>query len=81
MSFRALLGAEFRRIRHAQNRHLTDVAATAHVSHGYLSEVERGKREPSSEVIAAICRALDVPLGAVLRQVSDLVGDQIGRAA
>ena len=40
---------------------------------GYLSEIERGQKEPSSELLAAICTALDVPLSVLLRSVSDEV--------
>jgi transcriptional regulator with XRE-family HTH domain len=41
------------------------------VSLGYLSEVERGRKEASSELLAAICAALDTPLSQVFREVSD----------
>jgi transcriptional regulator with XRE-family HTH domain len=50
---------------------LRDVAAAARVSLGYLSEVERGQKEASSELLAAICAALDVPLSVVVRELSD----------
>ncbi|MSX64792.1 MAG: helix-turn-helix domain-containing protein, partial [Actinobacteria bacterium] len=53
-----------------QGRTLRDVSAAAAVSLGYLSEVERGQKEASSELLAAICGALDVPLSAVLSSVS-----------
>jgi transcriptional regulator with XRE-family HTH domain len=68
---RDLLGARLRRERQEQSRTLRDVSATARVSLGYLSEVERGQKEPSSELLAAICGALEVPLSEVLRDVSD----------
>ena len=45
----------------------------ARVSLGYLSEVERGQKEASSELLASICQALDAPLSAVLREVSDRI--------
>ena len=48
-------------------------ASAARVSLGYLSEVERGQKEASSELLASICTALDVPLAIVLRSVSDEV--------
>jgi DNA-binding XRE family transcriptional regulator len=67
---RDLLGARLRRERQEQSRTLRDVSATARVSLGYLSEVERGQKEPSSELLAAICGALEVPLSEVLRDVS-----------
>jgi hypothetical protein len=47
------------------------VSADAKVSLGYLSEVERGQKEASSELLAAICVALEVPQSAVLREVSE----------
>src|SRR2546423_5961719 len=68
---RQLLGDVLRRLRLAQGRTLREVAASARVSLGYLSEVERGQKEASSELLAAICSALNVPLSVVLREVSD----------
>lgn len=68
---RRLLGGALRRQRQRQGRTLREVSAAARVSLGYLSEVERGQKEPSSELFAAICVALDVPMSAVLREVSD----------
>ncbi|MCW2821030.1 MAG: helix-turn-helix domain protein, partial [Marmoricola sp.] len=43
------------------------------VSLGYISEIERGQKEASSELLSALCAALDVPLSGVLREVSDYV--------
>jgi transcriptional regulator with XRE-family HTH domain len=43
------------------------------VSLGYMSEIERGQKEASSELLAAICNALDVPLSEILSEVSDAV--------
>ena len=60
--FRCLLGEELRRLRHSQGRTLSDVSAAANVSHGYLSEVERGQKEASSELLSAICEALGVSI-------------------
>jgi len=65
------LGDELRRTRLSQRRTLRDVSGSASVSLGYLSEVERGQKEASSELLAAICDALEVPLSQVLRNVSD----------
>ncbi|WP_435824131.1 helix-turn-helix domain-containing protein [Actinoplanes missouriensis] len=59
---RRVIGAVLRRVRQAQDRTLRDVAEAAGVSLPYLSEVERGTKEPSSEVLAAICRALGLSL-------------------
>ena len=70
---RQVLGAELRRRRVAQGRTLLDVSTTARVSLGYLSEVERGRKEVSSECLAAICTALDSSLSHVLAAVSDEV--------
>ena len=49
------------------------VSSQARVSLGYLSEVERGQKEASSELLASICQALDAPLSMVLREVSDRI--------
>lgn len=63
---RDVIGDVLRRARSAQGRTLREVSDGARVSLGYLSEVERGRKEPSSELLAAICGALDVPLSEVL---------------
>lgn len=68
---RHLLGDALRRLRLRQGRTLREVSATARVSLGYLSEVERGRKEASSELLASICDALGAPLSHVLREVSD----------
>lgn len=68
---RQLLGDVLRRLRVRQNRTLREVSTLARVSLGYLSEVERGQKEASSELLASICGALGVPLSQVLREVSD----------
>jgi transcriptional regulator with XRE-family HTH domain len=67
---RRLIGDVLRRHRLRQARTLRDVSAAAQVSLGYLSEVERGRKEASSELLAAICAALNVSLADVLREVS-----------
>jgi transcriptional regulator with XRE-family HTH domain len=69
MLLRGLIGMVLRRIRLAQNRTLRDVAESARVSVPYLSEVERGRKEPSSELLAAICSALDLELSDLLSEV------------
>jgi transcriptional regulator with XRE-family HTH domain len=68
---RRILGDVLRRHRLRQSRTLRDVSVAAGVSLGYLSEVERGRKEASSELLAAICSALDVSLAEVLREASD----------
>jgi transcriptional regulator with XRE-family HTH domain len=66
---RTLLGDVLRRARHGQRRTLADVARAARVSMPYLSELERGRKEASSEVLAAVCAALRVELSDVLAEV------------
>jgi transcriptional regulator with XRE-family HTH domain len=68
---RRLIGDVLRRRRVDQGRTLREVSAAARVSLGYLSEVERGRKEASSELLAAICQALGLPMSEVLREVSD----------
>jgi transcriptional regulator with XRE-family HTH domain len=65
---RVLVGAILRTHRERQERTLRDVAESARVSVAYLSEVERGRKEASSEVLLAVCRALGMRL-------VDLVGE------
>ncbi|NLE71359.1 MAG: helix-turn-helix transcriptional regulator [Actinomycetales bacterium] len=67
---RRLVGAAFRRRRAAQRRTLADVAAEARISVAYLSEIERGRKEPSSEVLVAVCRALGIRLVDLLTEVA-----------
>ena len=67
------IGDVLRGARQEQGRTLREVSSVARVSLGYLSEVERGQKEASSELLASICGALDVPLSLVLREVSDRV--------
>jgi transcriptional regulator with XRE-family HTH domain len=56
-----------------QGRTLRQLCGDARVSLGYMSEIERGQKEASSELLAAICAALDVPLSEILSEVSDAV--------
>ena len=67
------IGDVLRDARQRQGRTLREVSSAARVSLGYLSEVERGQKEASSELLASICEALAVPLSIVLREVSDRV--------
>jgi transcriptional regulator with XRE-family HTH domain len=80
------IGIALRRARLEQGRTLRDVAAAAGVSLPYLSEVERGRKEASSEVLASICRALGLSLvdlldraRAELRRLSAVSGSAHGR--
>lgn len=66
---RSAIGTVLRRLRHQQGRTLQDVADAARVSVPYLSEVERGRKEASSEILASICAALGLPLADLLEQV------------
>lgn len=67
------IGDVLRDARRDQGRTLREVSSEARVSLGYLSEVERGQKEASSELLASICGALDMPLSHVLREVSERV--------
>jgi transcriptional regulator with XRE-family HTH domain len=71
--FRRLLGDVLRDARMQRGMTLREVSADARVSLGYISEIERGQKEASSELLASLCAALDMPLSDVLREVSDLV--------
>jgi|SRR5680860_53135 transcriptional regulator with XRE-family HTH domain len=71
--FRASLGDVLRAERMRQGMTLRELSSSARVSLGYISEIERGQKEASSELLAALCAALDVPLSGVLREVSDYV--------
>ncbi|MEV6105941.1 helix-turn-helix transcriptional regulator [Streptomyces sp. NPDC051940] len=68
---RRLLGDVLRRQRQRQGRTLREVSSSARVSLGYLSEVERGQKEASSELLSAICDALDMRMSELMREVSD----------
>jgi XRE family transcriptional regulator, stress-response regulator len=71
--FRRLLGDVLRAQRMRRGMTLREVSAEARVSLGYISEIERGQKEASSELLSSLCGALDLPLSVVLREVSDLV--------
>ena len=67
---RRVIGDALRARRQAQHRTLREVSTAANVSLGYLSEIERGQTEASSELLAAICVALGARLSELLREVS-----------
>ncbi|MBV9313299.1 MAG: helix-turn-helix domain-containing protein [Pseudonocardia sp.] len=67
---REAIGGQLRRARTDRRRTLREVAGRARVSLGYLSEVERGRKEASSELLAAICEALELPLPELLAEVA-----------
>jgi transcriptional regulator with XRE-family HTH domain len=68
---RQAIGETLRGIRLRQRRTLREVSTAARVSLGYLSEIERGQKEPSSELLASICGALGVTMSEVFREVAD----------
>jgi transcriptional regulator with XRE-family HTH domain len=68
--WREVLGRRLRATRRRSGARLVDVAARAGVSPQYLSEIERGRKEPSSEMIAAVCGALGIELGRLLGGLS-----------
>lgn len=71
--FRRVLGDVLRDRRVERGLTLREVSAAARVSLGYISEIERGQKEASSELLASLCGALEAPLSDVLREVSDAV--------
>ena len=71
MLLRVEIGDALRSARRRQGRTLRDVSTGASVSLGYLSEIERGQKEASSELLSAICEALELPVSTLLSEVSD----------
>lgn len=67
---REALGLTLRAFRADKGVTLRELAAVAHVSPGYLSEVERGRKEVSSEMLAAVCHALDTTVAEVLLEAA-----------
>lgn len=70
MLLRHALGSVLRRIRTEQGTTLRQLSQTSRVSIPYLSEIERGRKEASSEILAALCRVLEVPEGELLTRVA-----------
>lgn len=70
---RRVIGDALRARRQGQHRTLREVSTAANVSLGYLSEIERGQKEASSELLASICDALGAQLSELLREISDTV--------
>lgn len=79
--FRRTLGEVLRAERLERGLTLREVSAEARVSLGYISEIERGQKEASSELLASLCQALDVPLSYVLREASAAVAHEEALAA
>ena len=67
------IGDVLRDFRLQKGRTLRQVAGRASVALGYLSEVERGQKEASSEILAAVAEALDVPISTIMREVGDRI--------
>ena len=68
---REAIGDRLRHARTNQRRTLRDISRAARVSLGYLSEVERGQKEASSEILASVADALDTPVSVIMREVGD----------
>lgn len=73
---REVVGDVLRGARMSQGRTLCEVSDSARVSLGYLSEIERGRKEPSSELLSAICTALQLPLSVVLIDAGERMARQ-----
>lgn len=74
---RRVVGAVLRSRRELQSRTLREVAREAQVSVAYLSEIERGRKEPSSEVLAAVCRALGLRVVDLVEAVADALRPEV----
>ena len=67
------IGDVLRHARRRQGRTLREVSSVARVSLGYLSEVERGQKEASSEILASVAEALDTPISVIMHEVGDRI--------
>lgn len=76
---RIMVGGVLRRTRRSQDRTLADVARSARISMQYLSELERGRKEASSEILAAVCAALRIDLSELIAAVGHDLLDQRAR--
>jgi ribosome-binding protein aMBF1 (putative translation factor) len=70
---REAFGTVIREVRLASGKNLREVSTDAQMALGYLSEVERGRKEPSSEVLASLCNALDLPLIVLLAKAAAIM--------
>ncbi len=75
--WREAVGHELRRERVHQHRTQGDVADVAGISTQYLSEVERGRKEPSSEILEAVSGALDLDLADLVRRAAETLGPRV----
>ena len=71
--FRRQLGDVLRGERMRRGMTLRELSSEARISLGYISEIERGQKEASSELLSSLCQAMDLPLSDVLRDVADAV--------
>lgn len=67
---REVIGSQLRNIRKEQGATLRDISVRANVALGYLSEIERGQKEPSSELLFSICSALEISVSTLMRDVT-----------
>lgn len=67
------IGDVLRDFRQQQGQTLRQVASRASVALGYLSEVERGQKEASSEILGAVADALNLPISTIMREVGDRI--------
>lgn len=77
MLYRTALGVVLKDLRTEQGSQLRDVANKAYISYGYLSEIERGKKEVTSGIMFKLCEALDSNVPDVLNQVSTLMRETV----
>lgn len=75
------IGDVLRDFRLQKGRTLRQVASKASVALGYLSEVERGQKEASSEILASVADALDTPISVIMHEVGDRIAVLEGMAA
>jgi transcriptional regulator with XRE-family HTH domain len=75
LNFRQALGSIIRDERTGNGRTLREVSAQSLIALGYLSEIERGKKEVSSDILHGICEALDISLSDLLRRTADLLDE------
>jgi transcriptional regulator with XRE-family HTH domain len=67
---REVIGSQLRNTRKEQGATLRDISSKANVALGYLSEIERGQKEPSSELLSSICSALEISISSLMRSVT-----------
>lgn len=77
---REALGTTLRAFREDARRTLRDLAVAANVSPGYLSELERGRKEVSSELLASICHALGVNVSRLILEAAEMMAFDVAAA-